>query len=257
MQRIWKTGGTLFATFLIMAMMAFLVPLAPRAEAATNRQLAFSLAEELQRQFSPEVVRVTLDDSKALVYAELEGARISKIRIDKLKLEARLKEGSLETITSDDPKALASQIISSRGEMVLLEKDVNDYFDKNTSGGFSKLKFEFSPQGFKVSGIYEVPFLFKIRIRLNATGILVLQPDGVYLDKVNIFVENVKQPEAFTEKLVSSVNPLLDFKEIPFPVHFESLKMSTTDVTLTGNPLKLVRGETVVLRGNGNSGSNN
>lgn len=106
-------------------------------------RLRLILQSLLGEKFTPESVSVTVKDSYA--FAEMKGGVISKIRMDTMKLDAILI--NRDKPLSDDVKSLSSLIGYSKGELVLLEKDVNDYFKKNTSSGFSNLVTS-EPEGF-------------------------------------------------------------------------------------------------------------
>ena len=237
------TRRTLILTALF-ALCALLSPLS-RAEAGPDpRALAEEIARELGKKFQPDQIVVTTDGATA--YVEARGAWIDKIRIDSLKLEAALKPERAPV--SGDADALAGLIASSVGELTLLEKDVNGYFAKNEESGFTGLHFDFTPKGFQAKGVYTASFLFTFRIRLAATGVLALRPEGIILDQVAMFVEGLKQPDSFTARVVSSVNPLLEFRDIPFPVTFKRLTMTDSEVTLTGGPKRLDQGATAVWK---------
>ena len=234
---------TLFLSVLLL-LCSLLAPL-PEAEAGPDpKALAEEIARELGKKFRPDQLTVTTDGSTA--YVEARGAWIDKIRIDSLRLEATLKPE--RTPVSGDADALAGLIASSVGELTLLEKDVNGYFAKNEESGFTGLHFDFTPSGFQAKGVYSATFLFTFRIRLAATGVLALRPEGIILDQVAMFVEGLKQPDSFTARVVSSVNPLLEFRDIPFPVTFKRLTMTEAEVTLTGGPKRLDQGATAVWK---------
>lgn len=203
-----------------------------QASAASDEEIAQHIATLLGREFSPDSVSVAVHESTA--YAEMYGAVLSKMRIDQMRLEAVLvnKDAPL----SDDVRSLSSLIGYSRGEITLLESDVNSYFDGHDTSGFSKLNFDFTPQGFRASGIFSAQLLFTINIRLAATGVLALRSDGVYLDKVKIYAENVPTPDMLTDQVLHRVNPLIDWDRIPFKVEFKEVTMDDDKAVMTGYP---------------------
>ena len=220
-----------YATLRVLVLLMMLSFIPGMAKASTDLAVAEDITQLLAKKFNPESVSVTVLGSHA--YAEMKGAVISRIRVDTIRLDALLN--STPKITGD-VKDLAQYIALSKGELVLLEKDVNAYFAKNEKKGFKNLKFDFIPEGFTASGLYSGTFIVNINIRLNAEGTLALRPEGIDLDKVTIFVEGVKQPSALTNHIVSKINPLLEFKEIPFPVTFKKIAISDTKAVLTGLP---------------------
>ncbi|MDR1019773.1 MAG: DUF2993 domain-containing protein [Synergistaceae bacterium] len=217
----------------------------PAHAGVTDSEMASHMAYLLGERFYPDSLSVTVKESRA--YAEMRGVTLSGIRIDSMRLDALLayKDAAL----SDDVDSLASLIGYSKGELILLEDDVNAYFDENEQRGFSKLRFDFSPTGFKANGVFSAEFIFTLRIRLEARGVLELKRDGVYLEDVAIYVENIKQPDSLTKKIVSRVNPLLEFSDIPFKVKFDTMTMSDSSAKMSGSPEKMADGSTAVWEG--------
>lgn len=226
----YKKIKTVFALFVALCAVSF----SPGQSLAfpSDAEMANHIADLLGEKFSPESVSVTVRDSRA--YAEMHGAVLSRIRIDTMRLDALITRN--EAAVSDDVKSLASLIGYSKGEIVLLERDVNAYFDNNDTRGFSNLTFDFKPDGFRADGIFSAAFIFTIRIRLTATGVLALGSDGVYLDGVEIFVENMRQPEVLTKQVLSRVNPLIKWDGIPFKVVFKTVTMDGDMALMTGYP---------------------
>lgn len=215
--------------------------LAPPAHAGvSDAEMAGRMAFLLGESFSPDSLTVTVKESRA--YAEMKGVVMSGIRIDAMRLNALLT--NKDAVLSGDVDALASLIGYSRGEIVLLEEDVNAYFALNEQSGFSNLRFDFSPSGFTANGVFSADFIFTLRIRLAAKGVLELGRDGVYLEDVSIYVENVKQPEMLTKQIISRVNPLLEFSDIPFKVAFDTVTMDDTSAKMSGSPEKISGGST-------------
>lgn len=220
-----------YATLRVLVLVMMFSLFSGVATASTDLEMAEDITQLLAKKFNPESVNVIVLGSHA--YAEMKGAVISRIRVDTIRLDALLN--STPKVTGD-VKDLAQYIALSKGELVLLEKDVNDYFAKNEKKGFKNLKFDFIPEGFTAAGLYSGTFIININIRLNAKGTLALRPEGIDLDKVSIYVEGVKQPSALTNHIVNKINPLLEFKEIPFPVTFKKITISDTKALLTGFP---------------------
>lgn len=224
----------------LLALLVFALPCWAAPAQPTDAEVAAHMARLLGEEFEPDSVTVTVKESAA--YAEMRGAEVSNIRIDTMRLEALLT-GRDKPLTND-ARALASLIGFSRGEILLTEKDVNAYFAGNDIRGFSNLKFDFSPKGFRAEGLFSADFIFTLRIRLAAEGVLALKPDGVHLDKVAIYVERMKQPELLTKQIIARVNPLLEWSDIPFKVEFKTISMDENAARMTGNPKKFPGGST-------------
>jgi hypothetical protein len=239
-RRLFKTVVMIAAIFPVI-----LIQSLPQAQAnVSDADMARHIASLLGENFSPDSLAVTVKESRA--YAEMRGVVISGIRIDSMKLNALLT--NKDSVLSDDVDSLASLIGYSKGELVLLEDDVNAYFDANEKNGFTKLRFDFSPSGFKANGLFSADFIFMLRIRLAANGNLGLKPDGVYLENVAIYVENIKQPDALTSQIISRVNPLLEFSDIPFKVEFDTVVMDDSSAKMSGEPAKITGGSTAVWK---------
>ncbi|MDR1133202.1 MAG: hypothetical protein LBL05_03520 [Synergistaceae bacterium] len=206
----------------------------------TDFEMASALAEKLGDEFGPESLSVKVLDNHA--YAEAGGIFLSGVRVDKLKIEAMLTSSE---IPGGDAESLASIIGYSWGEVTLLESDVNDYFRENESRGFSNLKVEFSPEGFRASGIFTASLLFTFRIKLAASGKFGLRPDGVYIEDAMVYIQNVKQPGFLVKEMLERANPLIEWNEIPFRVVFKTIAVTDYSATMSGEPRDFDGGESV------------
>lgn len=230
-------------TVIICALALALIPaaqsLAGKREAAAAREIGNLVRTEL----TPERAEVTVADGGKKAWIECTGACISGIRIESMKLEAELA-ALPDKIQSSDGIELSRCITSSRGEIALRERDVNDYFASgNSAGGFSELSFKFSPRGYHAEGKFEADIkIIKINLDLKADGGLGLKADGVYLENTAIYAEGMKQPESITKLVINRINPLLPFSKIPFPVSFSRITMSDGKALLTGDPKKIAGG---------------
>lgn len=231
---------------IFLAIFFCIVTIMPRQLRAMHSDAAIAehIAMLLGRQFEPELLSVSVLESRA--YAEMRGIVLSGIRLDTMRLDALITNQDQPLV--DDVDSLTTLIGYSRGELILLEKDVNAYFDNNDTRGFSGLVFDFAPTGFRADGVFTADFLFTLRIRLAATGILGLKSDGVYLEDVAIYVEKLRQPAALTNQIVSRVNPLLEWGDIPFKVEFDEVTMDDEAARMTGHPRPLEGGSTAVWR---------
>ncbi|MDR3321184.1 MAG: DUF2993 domain-containing protein [Synergistaceae bacterium] len=211
----------------------------------SDEKMASHIATLLGGKFTPESLEVTVNQSCA--YAEMRGVVLSGIRIDTMRLDALLTNdnGAL----GSDVDSLASLIGYSKGEIVLLERDVNNYFANNNTKGFSNLVFNFTPKGFRADGIFSADFLFTLRVRLAAEGVLGLRSEGLYLEDVSIYVEKIKQPSALTNQIVNRVNPLLKWSDIPFKVEFRTVTIDDEATRMTGGPERLESGFKVLWPG--------
>lgn len=201
------------------------------ADSGPDMKNAREIGELLAAKFTPQSLRVTVNGNRA--YAVMGGARLGGIRIEEMRLDAVLR--SVPSAPGGDLDRLASLIEQSRGEITLLEKDVNDYYKSGAdTSGFSELVFDFKPSGFQAKGIFSAQMLMNLKLNLAAAGNLALRSDGVYIDGVSIFAEGIKQPDMIVNLITGKINPLLPFKDIPFPVSFSKIQMTEKAVVMTG-----------------------
>ena len=228
----------------ILAAAAAALMIAGEACAGTHEaDAARMIGEALRDEFSPERINVTVSEGGRRAWAECTGAQISGIRIKKIKLDAIIDPQTAGEAASGEE--MMACIESSKGEITLAERDVNEYFaNGEAASGFSGLTFDFTPRGYKAKGRFEADILvMKLNLDLEAEGRLGLKSDGVYLEDTVIYAEGAQQPDSITELVVDRVNPLLSFSEIPFPVEFSRIRMTDDEVTMSGNPRKAGTGE--------------
>lgn len=228
----------------ILALAAAAVMIAGEASAGTaEADAARKIGEALRNEFSPNRVSVTVSNDGKRAWAECAGAVISGIKIKEIKLDAAIDPEAMKS--AETGEEIISCIESSKGEITLAERDVNEYFASGeAASGFSGLAFDFTPKGYKAKGRFEAElFVLKLDLDLKAEGKLGLKSDGVYLEDTVIYAEGARQSDTITELVTDRVNPLLSFSEIPFPVEFSRIRMTNDAVTMSGNPGKAKTGE--------------
>lgn len=228
----------------ILALAAAAVMIAGEASAGTTEaDAARKIGEALRNEFSPDRVSVTVSNDGKRAWAECAGAVISGIKIKEIKLDAAIDPEAMKS--AETGEEIISCIESSKGEITLAERDVNEYFASGeAASGFSGLAFDFTPKGYKAKGRFEAELLvLKLDLDLKAEGKLGLKSDGVYLEDTVIYAEGARQSDTITELVTDRVNPLLSFSEIPFPVEFSRIRMTNDAVTMSGNPGKAKTGE--------------
>ena len=228
----------------ILALAAAAVMIAGEASAGTaEADAARKIGEALRNAFSPDRVSVTVSNDGKRAWAECAGAVISGIKIKEIKLDAAIDPEAMKS--AETGEEIIRCIESSKGEITLAERDVNEYFAScEAASGFSGLAFDFTPKGYKAKGRFEAELLvLKLDLDLKAEGKLGLKSDGVYLEDTVIYAEGARQSDTITELVTDRVNPLLSFSEIPFPVEFSRIRMTNDAVTMSGNPGKAKTGE--------------
>ena len=228
----------------ILALAAAAVMIAGEASAGTaEADAARKIGEALRNEFSPDRVSVTVSNDGKRAWAECAGAVISGIKIKEIKLDAAIDPEAMKS--AETGEEIISCIESSKGEITLAERDVNEYFASGeAASGFSGLAFDFTPKGYKAKGRFEAELLvLKLDLDLKAEGKLGLKSDGVYLEDTVIYAEGARQSDTITDLVTDRRNPLLPFSVIPFPVEFSRIRMTNDAVTMSGNPGKAKTGE--------------
>ncbi|MEG1641493.1 MAG: hypothetical protein RR272_00125 [Synergistaceae bacterium] len=210
----------------------------PLFASSKEKEYAEKLGQTLNAIFTPDDIKVTINGKYAWI--ETVGAKIDHIRIEKIIFKAKLKD-ELDKLLQDKPE---DAIEFAEGELILLEKDVNNYFIKEDVKDFKDLSFDFTKDGFKGKGAYMGDFTLGLKVNIGTTGNLALEKDGIYFRNTDLYIVNVKQPREISSLIINKINPLLNFKDIPFPVKFKELKMTEEAIILTSFPQKIVNGAT-------------
>ena len=209
---------------------------------AADERVEETVGKLLVREFNPESIFVQATNGGSFLYAKATGIMLEGVRIESISISAMMK-GMPDKQHTQDKYGLADMIYMSRGEIVLLTKDVNDYFKRTMDDikGFKNLTCNFSKDGFKISGVYTAKFIFTFNIKLSAIGRLGIKEDGLHVVDTNFYIDGVKQPEMITKRLLQEINPLIKKKKIPFPIAFKEINMNGERVVITGNPQPLAK----------------
>lgn len=218
-------------------------------EASEEKKLAEKIGSLLLSLFCPESIKVRISEGAGEAWIEIDGGTIDRIRIEKIRLSAELESIPSAGSVDSEPSGLEKFIKNSAGEITLAEKDVNDHFRNNENpDGFSDLRFDFKEEGFSATARFRTKFIIEIDLPVTAKGILALRNEAVCLEDVVIAAEGIRQPELLSKMIISKINPLLEFKDIPFPVTFERIIMTESAAVMTGRPQEFKGGETWTLK---------
>ena len=219
------------------------------SEASEEKRLAEKIGISMLSLFSPDSIKVQISDGSVKAWIEMSGGTIDRIRIEKIRLSAELESMPSAARINSESSKLEEIIKDSVGEITLAEKDVNDHFRNNENpDGFSDLRFDFKEEGFSATARFRTKFIIEIDLPVTAKGILVLRNEAVCLEDVVIAAEGIRQPELLSKMIISKINPLLEFKDIPFPVTFERIIMTESAAVMTGRPQEFKGGETWTLK---------
>lgn len=204
----------------------------------TDQAMANDIGVQLYELLNhPESLKVIVNNG--VIWVTAHGSDMDGVRADSIKIRAKLKKGVL-VYNKENP---SESIESSEGEVVLLEKDINNYFSKESNiKGFSNLKFDFTSNGFTANGSYTAEFLLNFVVELSAYGKLGLEKDGVYLKETVLSLQGISASSSISQLIVNKLNPLLSFSKIPFPITFNKVVMDTVSATMTSNPKPLLSG---------------
>ena len=199
-------------------------------------------------EFNPERVSVQATEGGSFMYAHANGIDIEGMRLESISLYALMKSDFPGSDLKDKDKyEIADMIYMSRGELVILEKDVHDYCRKEMEDikGFRDMKIDFNKDGFKFSGVYTAKFLFTFNFRLSATARVSYDANGLNLTDVKLFINNVQQPDSLSKLLTDKVNPLINPEKIPFPVKVTDIIYKDDRIVFTGHPQELGEGSQI------------
>lgn len=211
----------------------------PTAWAAPDGLAAKKICALLSEQLRPERAVVTVKGAYA--WTEIRGARLFGLRIERMRLRAKLKKYRAAQIKEDFTKIIES----SQGEIVLKEEDLNNYLAEGVEfNGFSALRIDFGPEKSVARGLYHAKVLFKVKMRIMAKSRLSLEENALCLRDTEVFVEGIKQPQSMTDKITAVINPLFSFSDIPFPVKFNKLIIDGESAAVTAAPNPVRGGET-------------
>lgn len=196
----------------------------------------------LIHEFNPDDIEVQATGGGSFMYTQAHGIKIEGVRIESISLSAMMKSdfpGS--DIEHKDKYELADMIYMSKGEVVVLQKDVDEYCRQELEDikGFNNLKIDFRNNGIVFSGIYTAKFIFDFDIRLKATANVIFDKNGLNLTNVKLYINNVQQPESLAKLLTNKINPLIEPEKIPFPISKTKIITQDDRLIATGYPRSL------------------
>ena len=203
---------------------------------------AARLLRHLVTALSPERLELVLeaapDESGAVrrLYFEATGSRRGGVRLDRLRLEAVFVKLRLPREAAAGAGLDRNSVEAVQGyfEGRVTEKDLNDFLLGATlsSGGaqWRDLKLDLKPQGFSasarfaagaVSALVEVHSALKIQDR-----------DRLRMTDYRVVVNNAQTDMAEVMGAIEKAQPLLDFRDFPFPVQLRQLDLDEDALVL-------------------------
>ena len=228
--------------FTLMTLLVFSLPATALAEKTEEYEYAEAVGSLISILFTPEQTEVTVQGKSAWIKAT--GAKLDNIRAEKIIFRANFKEDVKKTVKNRKPEEILKNIDFAEGELVIFEKDINSFFAGEEIKGFTNLSFDFTPSGYRAKGDYKSDFTFGRSLHLEVTGNLAPMSDGIYFAGTDIYINGSKQPGKLSEIIISTINPLLSYKDIPFKIEFKEIKMDDNSITATSDPKMIDGGST-------------
>lgn len=207
------------------------------------------LLRNLVESLAPESLELVLEDgpdaSGAVrrLYFEARGAKQGGIRIDSLRLEALFVKFDIGSPSGNDGSAPGegnlgdlnvSEAVQGYFEGRVLEKDLNDFLlgATLTGGGaeWKDLRFDLRPGGFSASARFASGV---VSARVVVESHLEIEDrDRLRMRNYRISVNNAETDMAMILEAIEKAQPLLDFRDFPFPVRLRELTVDEDALVL-------------------------
>lgn len=222
------------------------------------------LLRGLVTALKPESLDLTLDGSPdesgrvRRLFFEARGVRQGGVRIDRLRVEALFVQLQEEKDAPSNPGGApepgnlgVKSAVQGYFEGRVTEKDLNDFLLGATlSSGNSQWKdlhLDLRPGGFTASARFStgaVSALVEIRSRLE-----IQERDRLRMEDYQVSVNNADTDMALVKEALEKAQPLLDFRDFPFPVRLRHLDLDEQSLVLaTQTPPSLFPGKTLTYR---------
>jgi hypothetical protein len=207
------------------------------------------LLRNLVESLAPESLELVLEggpDASGAVrrlYFEARGAKQGGLRIDSLRLEALFVKFDLPGPSGDGGSAPGegnlgdlnvSEAVQGYFEGRVLEKDLNDFLLGATlTGGGAEWKdlcFDLRPGGFSASARF-ASGVISARVVVES-DLEIEDRDRLRMRNYRISVNNAETDMAMILEAIEKAQPLLDFREFPFPVRLRELAVDEDALVL-------------------------
>jgi len=207
------------------------------------------LLRNLVESLAPESLEFVLEDdpdaSGAVrrLYFEARGAKQGGIRIDSLRLEALFVKFDLGGPSGNGGSAPGegnlgdlnvSEAVQGYFEGRVLEKDLNDFLlgATLTGGGaeWKDLRFDLRPGGFSASARF-ASGVVSARVVVES-DLEIEDRDRLRMRNYRISVNNAETDMAMILEAIEKAQPLLDFRDFPFPVRLRELTVDEDALVL-------------------------
>lgn len=217
--------------------------------AVEETDLSTRLLRNLVESLAPESLELVLEggpDASGAVrrlYFEARGAKQGGIRIESLRLEALFVKFDLGGPSGNGGSAPGegnlgdlnvSEAVQGYFEGRVLEKDLNDFLlgATLTGGGaeWRNLRFDLRPGGFSASARFASGV---VSARVVVESELEIEDrDRLRMRNYRISVNNAETDMAMILEAIEKAQPLLDFRDFPFPVRLRELTVDEDALVL-------------------------
>lgn len=217
--------------------------------AVEETDLSSRLLRNLVESLAPESLELVLEggpDASGAVrrlYFEARGAKQGGIRIESLRLEALFVKFDLGGPSGNGGSAPGegnlgdlnvSEAVQGYFEGRVLEKDLNDFLlgATLTGGGaeWRDLRFDLRPGGFSASARFASGV---VSARVVVESELEIEDrDRLRMRNYRISVNNAETDMAMILEAIEKAQPLLDFRDFPFPVRLRELTVDEDALVL-------------------------
>ncbi len=217
--------------------------------AVEETDLSTRLLRNLVESLAPESLELILEggpDASGAVrrlYFEARGAKQGGIRIESLRLEALFVKFDLGGPSGNGGSAPGegnlgdlnvSEAVQGYFEGRVLEKDLNDFLlgATLTGGGaeWRNLRFDLRPGGFSASARFASGV---VSARVVVESELEIEDrDRLRMRNYRISVNNAETDMAMILDAIEKAQPLLDFRDFPFPVRLRELTVDEDALVL-------------------------
>lgn len=217
--------------------------------AVEETDLSTRLLRNLVESLAPESLELILEggpDASGAVrrlYFEARGAKQGGIRIESLRLEALFVKFDLGGPSGNGGSAPGegnlgdlnvSEAVQGYFEGRVLEKDLNDFLlgATLTGGGaeWRDLRFDLRPGGFSASARF-ASGVVSARVVVES-DLEIEDRDRLRMRNYRISVNNAETDMAMILEAIEKAQPLLDFRDFPFPVRLRELTVDEDALVL-------------------------
>ncbi|WP_026368893.1 DUF2993 domain-containing protein [Aminiphilus circumscriptus] len=217
--------------------------------AVEETDLSTRLLRNLVESLAPESLELVLEggpDASGAVrrlYFEARGAKQGGIRIESLRLEALFVKFDLGGPSGNDGSVHGegnlgdlnvSEAVQGYFEGRVLEKDLNDFLlgATLTGGGaeWRDLRFDLRPGGFSASARF-ASGVVSARVVVES-DLEIEDRDRLRMRNYRISVNNAETDMAMILEAIEKAQPLLDFRDFPFPVRLRELTVDEDALVL-------------------------